>query len=73
MKTHVYHNLKPKTDFSRTIGKNLLEDGIVYPVYEFVKSINKINGKLYQLKTYDEIINIPIHENKQYETIDEKL
>lgn len=42
---------KPKTDLGRTIGKNLLGEQLVKPMYEFAKLITETNSKVQEPKT----------------------
>ena len=73
MKIHPLCNLKTRTDLGRTLGKNLLGDKLVRPVYKFVKLVTETSSKVQEPKTYDEAINDLIHENRWQEAIDEEL
>lgn len=53
---------KSRTDRGKTINKS--PRGLVRPAYQAVESITKPSSKVYKSKTYNEIINDPIHRNR---------
>lgn len=73
MKIDLSHDSKPRTDLDRTSGKNLLEDKLVKPAREFVKSVIETNSKVQEPKTYNEVINDLIHRNRWRKADDEEL
>lgn len=73
MKIDLPHNLKPKINLSGTSGKNLLKNGLVKPLYRFVKSVTKTYSEMQKLKIYNKTINNIIYRNRWRETIDEGL
>ena len=62
MRIHPLHNLKPKTDLSRTSGNNPT-DGFIKPMQELTKSVTSTSSKVQELKTYEKAINDPVHGN----------
>lgn len=57
MKIYPPFNLEPRTDLSRTLGKNsLVGDGLVSPTQKTTSLIIETNSKVQESKTYDEII-----------------
>ena len=64
---------KPRTDQGRTSGKNPPTEGLVRPAQEFAKSVTETSSKVREPKTYDEVINDPIHGNRWREAVDEEL
>lgn len=42
-------------------------------MHKFTKSITKINSKIQEFKTNDEVINNPIYKNKWYKIINKEL
>ena len=42
-------------------------------MYKFVNSVTETSSKVQELKTYNEVINNPIHGNRWWEVIDEEL
>lgn len=72
MRIHLFCNLKPKADLGEISSKNLLEDGLIRPVYEFIKSVTKNNSKVREPKTYNEVINNHINGNRWHKTINEE-
>ena len=73
MKIYPLCNPKSRTDLCGISGKNLPEDGLVRPAYEFAKSVTETNSQVQESKPYDEAINDPIHGNKWREAIDKEL
>lgn len=65
MRIHFFLDPKPRTDLGRTSGKNLLlRDELVSIAYKVAKSVAETNSKMQEPKTYDEIINNPVHESR---------
>ena len=64
MRIDFSHDPKPKTDLGGTSSKNPLRDGLVRPMHKFAKSVIKTSSKVQEPKTYDEVINDPIHGNR---------
>lgn len=54
---------RPETNLDKILGQKLLK-GLVRPMSEFVKSVTKTNNKLHNPKTYNEIINNHVYENR---------
>lgn len=73
MRIHFSYNPKPKTDLGRILGKNSLRDGLIRPIYKFIKSVTKTNNKVQKPKTYNKVINNPIYGNRWHKAIDKKL
>lgn len=48
-------------------------DSDIKPVGKFAKSLTKTSNKVHELRTYDEAIDNPIHRNRWYKAINEKL
>ena len=55
---------KSRTDKSGTSGENPPVEGLVRLAQEFAKSVSKTSSKVRECKSYDEIINDPIHGNR---------
>ena len=67
MRTKNLYNLlvqRLRTDLDRILGKNLLADRLIKPVWKFAKSVTKTNSKVLELKTYDKAIKYPVYKNK---------
>ena len=67
MRAKNFHNLpparRPKTDPSKTSGKNPL-NGLIKPLQELAKSVTETSSKVRKPKTYNEAVNNQINENK---------
>lgn len=73
MKIDLFHNLKPKTDLDRTLGKNSLRDRLVRLVPKFAKLITETSSKMQELKTYNETIKDSFYGNKWRKVVNKKL
>lgn len=76
MRVKVTHNLllvqKLKTDLSKTLGKNSLEE-LVRLIQKLAKFVTKNNSKVSKPKTYNEAVNNLINRNKWQKTINKEL
>ena len=72
MRIHPHHDLKPKTDLGGTLGKNPADE-LVRPAQELAKLVSETSIKVREPKTYDEVINNPIHGNRWRKVINEEL
>ena len=73
MKIHPLYNPKPKIDIGETISKSLLRDKLVRYLYKFAKSVTETSNKVRKPKTYNKVINHPIHGNRWCKAMNKKL
>lgn len=60
--------------YNPTVSRiDLSIDSGIRAVCKLTKSLIEIKSKMHEPKTYDQIINYPIHRNRWREVIDEKL
>ena len=55
---------KPRIDQCGKSGENPPAEVFVRPVQEFAKPVTETSSKFQEPKTYDEVINDPIHGNR---------
>lgn len=70
------HNLlvqRPRTNLGDILGKNVLLNKWVRPMYKLAKLVTETNGKVQEPKNYDEVIDNLIHENRWQKIINENF
>ena len=73
MRIHLLYDPKPRIDLGETISKSLLRDRLIRFLYKFAKSVIETSNKVREPKTYNKIINHPIHANRWRKAMDKKL